>query len=121
MSEYEVKYSKVLEFSGKKEDWAVWESKFLARARRRGFKDVLLGKTPIPPDSEQIDETTETGKLKTKAKEQNVLGYEDLMLSIKTDTDEGIITFQIIKNCESAEYPDGNVAKAWKNLKVNST
>jgi len=117
MSDYELKYSKVIEFTGKKEDWAVWETKFLARARRRGFKDVLTGKTAIPPESESIDPDTEDGKTKEKAKEQNVLGYEDLMLSIKTDTDEGMITFQLIKNCVSDEYPDGNVMEAWKSLK----
>ena len=39
---------KVIEFSGKKSDWFVWESKFLARAKRKGYKGLLLGKSKFP-------------------------------------------------------------------------
>ena len=44
----------------------MWSEKFLARARRKGYKDVLTGKVKTPSDSESIDETTEAGKAKKK-------------------------------------------------------
>ena len=38
---------KVIGFSGKKKDWVTWEEKFLSKAKRRGYKDLLLGRTEI--------------------------------------------------------------------------
>ena len=32
-------------FSGKQVDWQVWSEQFLARARRKGYKDILKGKS----------------------------------------------------------------------------
>ena len=34
---------KVILFSGAKKDWSAWEEKFLSRATRRGYRDILLG------------------------------------------------------------------------------
>jgi hypothetical protein len=39
---------RVLNFSGRKEEWPSWNKKFLAKAKRSGIKDVLLGKVEIP-------------------------------------------------------------------------
>jgi len=33
---------RVNSFNGKQAEWAVWETNFLAKANRRGFKKVLL-------------------------------------------------------------------------------
>lgn len=38
---------KVIPFSGKAVDWPVWSEKFLARARRKGYKNILLGKEVV--------------------------------------------------------------------------
>jgi hypothetical protein len=35
---------RVIPFYGKNDEWPTWSEKFLAKARRYGFKDVLLGK-----------------------------------------------------------------------------
>ena len=32
---------RVISFSGKKSEWPIWEEKFLARAARKKYKDVL--------------------------------------------------------------------------------
>jgi hypothetical protein len=34
---------RVLHFSGRKEEWPSWNEKFLAKAKRSGIKDLLLG------------------------------------------------------------------------------
>jgi hypothetical protein len=39
---------RVLTFSGNREDWSIWSERFLAKAKRHGCKDVLLGKKDIP-------------------------------------------------------------------------
>jgi len=40
MSVVEEKNLKVIAFSGKQDDWKFWEIKFLARARRKGFREI---------------------------------------------------------------------------------
>ena len=61
MSDSELKLYKLLEFSGDKEDWTYWESRFLSRAHNRGYKDVLMGKEIIPKENECIDENSTDG------------------------------------------------------------
>ena len=45
---------KNFQFSGKKADWVHWEEKFLARAKRKGLKELFLGKgeTQVPKASD---------------------------------------------------------------------
>ena len=53
---------RVLNFSGRKDEWPTWSEKFLAKAKRSGIKDVLLGKLQIPKSSEEFEEKTEKKK-----------------------------------------------------------
>ncbi len=75
---------KVIGFSGKKKDWITWEEKFLSKAKRRGYKDLLLGRVVIPMstadltwdnDSNASDgsnlQAKEAIKLKNKTRELN--------------------------------------------------
>ena len=48
MSLTDNKAIRAIAFSGKQEEWSVWEAKFLAKANRKGFKKVLLGKKIAP-------------------------------------------------------------------------
>ena len=59
---------RVLKFSGAKEDWSVWEEKFLVRTKGKGCRDVLKGKTTVSDDKKVIDESTDAGKLELKAR-----------------------------------------------------
>jgi len=45
----------VIAFDGKLSEWPIWEEKFMARARRRGYKEFLLGTAMVPKDSKKID------------------------------------------------------------------
>ena len=107
---------KISEFTGKKADWPVWSEKFLARARRKGYKDVLTGKVKIPSDSESIDETTDDGKAKKKARLMNELAYEALVLLIDGETDVGRVAFAIVRGCKTSDLKDGDSNMAWKRL-----
>jgi hypothetical protein len=53
---------RVIPLYGKNGKWPTWSKKFLAKARRYGFKDVLLGKVRIPMTDEDYEVDTEKGK-----------------------------------------------------------
>lgn len=118
MSKEEDKSIRVIVFSGKKVDWPIWEEKFLARARRKNYKDLLLGKRIIPKEGDTIDITTDVGKKLKQAREDNELAFEDIVLSIDGTNKEGRIAFQIVKGCKSTDFPDGNASIAWTRLKA---
>jgi hypothetical protein len=50
---------RVIPFCGKVEEWPIWSERFLAKAKRCGFNDLLFGKLSIPKVDEGIDETSE--------------------------------------------------------------
>jgi len=105
-------------FNGEPEEWSYWEEKFLARASKKGFKDVLTGIVKAPDDSEMLNLTTEEGKEKSKAQKLNILAFEELILSIDMSKDKGKIAFQIVKNCKTTTKKGGDGVLAWKRLKA---
>ena len=59
---------KVIPFSGKAVDWPVWSEKFLARARRKGYKKILLGKEVVPDDATDLTTIIDADERKKKEK-----------------------------------------------------
>jgi hypothetical protein len=123
---------KVIGFSGRKKDWITWEEKFLSKAKRRGYKDLLLGKVEIPMSTEVLIadsesdtdasdaealEATKATKLKIKIRELNEQGYSDLILSMDTKENAGKIAFNLVRSSKNEDYEDGNIAVAFKSLK----
>ena len=104
MSDEKERTIRILPFSGKKEHWAVWEEKFLARAKRKGYKDMLLGKDKAPKDSDNTDTSPELQALK----EANELAFEELILSIDGKTKEGRVAFSLVKGCKNGDHADGS-------------
>jgi len=86
----------VISFNGKQLDWAIWKEKFLARARRRGYKDIILGKTAIPVDGATIDTMTPAGKEQARIKKLNV-AFKELILSIDTKEGTGELSSSLLK------------------------
>lgn len=108
---------RVIPFCGKVDEWPIWSEKFLAKAKRYGFKDLLLGKLSIPKVDDVFDEISEEGKKMTKVIELNEIAYTELILSIDVKASYGKIAFNIVKGCKTKDYPDGNAASAWEKLK----
>ena len=113
---------KVIGFSGKKKDWITWEEKFLSKAKRRGYKDLLLGKVEIPKSTAVLTVVSgasdeEATKLKIKIQELNEQGYSDLILSMDTKENAGKIAFNLVRSSKNEDYEDGNIAVAFKSLK----
>ena len=113
---------RVLLFSGKKTDWNHWEEKFMAKAKRKGLKEIYNGTKTIPryldEDDEDYDEMTEEEiKKYNKMCELNELAYSDLIMSMDTSTTAGKVAFGLVKSSKSKDFPDGNAAISWKRLK----
>lgn len=115
----EEKSIRIIEFSGKQGDWDGWSEKFLARAKRKGYKKLLLGTEKVPTQ-EQIElaetSTSAPDKKIIKLGELNELAYEDIVLSINHTSSAGKVAFSLIKNCKSDEFPEGNCRMAWERL-----
>ena len=81
-----------------------WSEKFLAKARRSGIKDVLLGKVTIPKTNEEINKKTDEGKIMVKIFDLNELAYTELILSIDVRTSGGKVAFNMVKGCKNKDY-----------------
>ena len=108
---------RVIPFYGKNDKWPTWSEKFLAKARRYGFKDVPLGKVRIPMTDEDYEVDTEEGKKLRIAADMNELAYTELILSIDDKTSNGKVAFNLVKGCKNKDYADGNASLAWERLK----
>ena len=104
----------VLNITGKKEEWSSWSEKFLAKARRSGIKDILLGKLPIPKTNDEINEETDEGKTTMKIFDSNELAYTQLILFIDVMTSSGKVAFNMV---QERDHNEGNAAMAWERLK----
>ena len=111
MSE-EVKASKTVKFSGEREDWAMWKTKFLTRARRRGHRNILKGIEIVPNDKDakiieaksNQDEVDECKKLR----ELNLEAHEDLMLAMTGDSIKDRVVFNVVEQCANEKFKDGD-------------
>lgn len=115
----ELKSIRVLEFDGKPKNWDPWSEKFLARAKRKGYKSLLVGKEKVPTQDQYdlaILGTSEVDKATTKRAELNEEAFEDIILSINHTSSHGKIAFSLVKNCKTTEYPEGNCKLAWDRL-----
>ena len=104
---------KLAPFTGKQTDWSVWREKFIARARRKGYKETLLGKTEVPAELVTLEATDKT---KIGARKANNTAYEDLLLLIDGEQASGRVAFNIVRGAKTTNLPDGDAALAWKRL-----
>jgi hypothetical protein len=109
---------KTIVFSGKQEDWIAWKIKFLAKAERMGFIDLMTGedKRSIPKSNAVLDPKTDADKIKIK--ELNRIGFSELVMSMETDkkNSAGFNVLMLINNSITDEYKRGNVQTAWNAI-----
>ena len=104
---------RILNFNGKPEEWAIWSGKFLARARRKGYRDVLLGKVTVPSEGRKLKDTDTVEK---QNRGHNIAAYEDLILSMDGSTEAGRVAFGIVNNARSDKLTEGDTHLAWTRL-----
>jgi hypothetical protein len=73
---------RVIPFCGKNDEWPIWSEKYLAKAKRYGFKNLLLGKLCIPKADDKFDEVSDIRKKLAKTIKLNEIVYTELILSI---------------------------------------
>jgi len=115
----DLKSIRVIEFSGRTTDWEGWSEKFLARAKRKGYKKLLVGKETVPKVSAYADaegKDDATSKKIVKLGDANEEAFEDVILSINHTTKQGKVAFSLVKNCKTSDYPEGNCKLAWDRL-----
>ena len=117
---------RVINFTGKTDDHKIWESKFLAKAGKIGYKKILLGKVKIPSDVEYAtalavaEATRSTSQLETiSAYETNSVAYADLILAMDGETNNGKVAWSLVDGSKTSENPDGDAALAFKRLREN--
>ena len=74
----------------------------------------------VPYDTENLDSITDQNekKKKTKLRELNEDAYEDLILSIKGETEVERVVFQTVCGAKTNELADGDSREAWDRLSV---
>ena len=123
MKDKEVKVQKIIKFSGKTEDWEVWKAKFLARARRLKYKDILTGDLKVPNDEDCKILMAKSDKLAKDEKETcmknralNEEAYEDLIFAMPGNTNKGRVVFKIVHQEKEGDFEDGDARAAWVKL-----
>jgi gag-polypeptide of LTR copia-type len=105
--EAELKSTRVVPFSGKKEDWDMWQIKHMGRARVRGTYGILMGTEAVPVVAVGVSPTSDEEEII----ELNTIAYNDLLQSVSE-----AISFNLVRTGITVELPDGSAAQAWKNL-----
>jgi hypothetical protein len=89
-------------FCGKADELPISSEEFLAKAKRCGFKDILLGKLSILKEDESFDELSDNGKKMSRIIELEI-AYTELILSIDVNTRNGNIAFIMVNGCTSKD------------------
>ena len=105
-------------FSGKEEDWEVWEIVMLSDLQQAGCDDLLEALdegTEIPTDDENPGANTQGGRLK----KQNLKAFNRLLRAFDVKDELSKAAFMEVKvfKDEEAGYKHGHFPDAWKALK----
>ena len=91
---------KISPFSGERKDWERWSTTFLAKARLRGYRGLLVG-VEIAPNKGTKDYEVFIQK--------NDVAFAETLIVCECDT-----CFGIINSSRSEQLPDGDAKLAWK-------
>ena len=95
-----------LPFKGKREEWEMWSAKFLSKARKKKYQNLITANKPIEFDDPDNKTTEELAKEKL-----NDEAYDDLITSM-----EDKIAFSKVSQAKTASLLNGCAHTAWKNL-----
>jgi hypothetical protein len=103
---------RIIQFSGKHGDWAMWSAKFLAHSSLKRYREVLLDRVVPPKHSDELDPSKEDDKKKIAVRIANEYAYANLLLACTES-----VSFGVVKSARTADLPEGDAATAWKQLK----
>jgi hypothetical protein len=73
------------------------DEKLLTKAKRYGFKDVLIGKLSILKADEEFDKDLDMGKKMLNTIDLNKVAYTEPLVSIDVNTSNGKNAFNIVE------------------------
>ena len=100
-----------LKFTGKKDDYVMWQAKFISFATYKGFKDHLLGTSKLIVAADGNVLTDAQNKTNINWLNKNAMAYSFLHLCIKDP-----VSFGAIYNAVTDQLPDGDASVAWNNM-----
>ena len=110
----ELNITKIAKFNGERKSWDAWNVKFLARARKKGCKEILTGGVTVPKDGDETKGSNEEQKKAVKLQRLNEEAYEDLIMAMPDgSTKHGRVVFSLVKNSKPKEHVDGCARTAW--------
>ena len=95
-----------LPFKGKKDEWGMWSAKFMSKARKKKYHEILTGATIV----EFKNESNKTADERPK-EELNGETYNDLIMSM-----EDKVAFNKVNQAKSKILKNGCARTAWTNL-----
>ena len=106
---------KVIKFKGGKSDFWGWKHKFQSLAVSRGYHDLLM-KAPsiIPAYFDDQGQAVNFDQDQQAIVKENKKGVSELLLSMEKEQDVRLV----VSTFSFPNYPDGNLPKAWDNLKA---
>jgi hypothetical protein len=109
----DTKALKNIQFSGKKEDFVMWQARLMSYANFKGFKDILQGTKKLI--TVKADETLTEAQIKSNTDflQKNNQAYSVLHMCVRDS-----VSFGAIYNAMTEELPDGDAYKAIENLKT---
>jgi hypothetical protein len=93
---------KIVGFSGLKKDWDRWNVTFLAKARLKGYRNLLVGIDRMPSKGTKGHEDFMT---------KNDFAFAELLISCECDVCLGLVNIS-----RSEEMPEGDAHIAWTKL-----
>jgi len=93
---------KIASFTGEKKDWERWSATFLAKARLKGYREILIGTEIVAKGGKNYDEFV------TK----NDVAFAELLISCESDA-----AFGIVHTSRSEGHPEGDACLAWTKLR----
>ena len=95
-----------LPFKGKQDEWTMWSAKFMSRARKKKYINILPGKKKVTFE----DEENKTDKERALEK-LNEEAYDDLIMSM-----DNKIAFNKVSQAKMSTLSEGCAYTAWTNL-----
>ena len=106
----EEKTIRILPFSGLKKDWRKWQAKFIAKARIKGYYQILVG-NEVAPRFDAVQDNTEVGKANKLLLKANEVGFATLMFAMESE-----VCLSMVESSITNEQPEGCLRTAWKKL-----
>jgi hypothetical protein len=102
-------------FCRKVDEWPSWSEKFLSKAKKYGFQDLLLGKLSIPWSDEEFNVISDFGKEKSRIFELNEIAFTKLILLIDVKTSSSKTAFKAAR--PRIVWVAIQLASTWERLK----